>query len=366
MDEERRRGRPPKKTAREQAGVTPTPRDMGLFLWLEKQFEEGFPQHIDLIQIDKAGRLHGDVVEQKVIKPNNKPTREELTEWSNAYLAMAQGSCDVLKKEATYGIFVFDNARGSEAYGRYVFSMSPLDGSNKSEKEAEARSDRELLLEMMRDSRYRNSEHALRSETLFDKFSTLIDKYEVRQTRMEKIVEGTWEKMVTMMKATEEMLDHSAERKAKAEWETFKQQQIGEGIEVVKMLIPHVSEHLDKRRQLAAGKPNGDDGPAEENPIRDFLETMNEEQINKAFGLFNEAKEQVAEGIFKLEQAKLFYTLAGSKKINPDDVATLVASITPEQMEAARATFDLKVLMPLVVYVNKMRNASKTSSTASA
>lgn len=358
-DREVRRG----KTPRDRSMIPPNPADEETAKWFDSIFAEGFPQKLSLVHL--AAGSTGDAVFEKEFRPGEaKPTREKIVEMSNEFLEIAQKDCDDLERDQKYAILAFDRAKGVKPYARKLLNLKAISArqgisalANDYADGEQRKSDRELLLEIMRNARW-EKEHNLKMTTM------LFDRYENRMSQLEKHIDGTLEKQVKFLEATESLLSQAQERQLKAKREEFIQQQIAEGIEMLKLIAPHLINAWSKKNSGTAAIETTTEQQNEQmtvtqrepNPASDFVKGMTTEQREQTFGEWSQEGRLLKPGIFSEKQTGLFATIAGSGK-NPDPalVNEFIESLTEEQVDKVQKIFGLTKLFPLVSWAQSFK-----------
>lgn len=359
-DEKKRKdtvpGLGPRSKARNAATVIVNPKAPELFefldgLWLERGREEGWPQRVVLHSIRNAGATLGPQIREVNFSYKSRPDKEALVELSNMLLRLAQLEADSLAKPQVFAVVAYDDARGDHYYARCVLRLRPsginaavYDERGAAEDEEEGRA---KLLERLLEEERRHSRWAL--EMAMNVASGALENSNARIDRMEQIVDGSWKRQTEMMKATEEMLNQAADRKAKTEWARWKQEKITLGLDKAFALAEHLLPALAAKHLASV--------VMEPNPVRTFLETLNEEEGTIAFGKIVDGQ-RVAPGFFSVAQGDLFLAIAKSAKVEDAQVMELVSSITPEQMESCKRLFGIERLLPLVSWFQSRSQAS--------
>lgn len=298
-----------------------------------------------------AGRRVGPTVKEWTFAPKDKPTREKLVELANQILTLAETDCDALRKPTTYSLAAFDLARGDRAIGRVLLRIAPSGTRTILEDERYGDGDDEesgalstkLLLTLLNDER--RDKRWLLEQTLVV-VSGAAERDAQRIERMEAIVDGAFAKQVALLEATEKMLSGAADRKAKAEWETWRREKFGAVVDkvlgIAEVMLPHAIAKLPAAS--ATGIPI--------DALRDFIKAATEEQMVKAFGDWDDSgcrrpgvltPEQsllimaVANGNAPVDELNKLRPPSGSMKLSTEQLFALAGIFSREQLQPLQA-----------------------------
>lgn len=342
LRDEKKQKAAPKQT------VVPATKAPTIFAFLEAQHWGEERESVDKIVLCAAhgnlGMRQGPVIREWSFAPREKPAREKLIEMSNACLQLAEADCDALGRPTRYVVLAYDLARSDRAIGRVLIRLNPSGtttaladerGGGFEDEEGNGLTAK-LLLGLLEAER-RDKRWTM--ELAMNAISGAMERDAERIERMEQIVDGSWQKQTEMMKATEAMLNQAADREAKERWARWKQEKIDYAIEkslaIGELLLPPMLKKV-----LPPPPPGA-------NPVRDFLETVTEEQGARAFGTFDTNQTRLTDGVFTDEQLQLFMSIAKSDAIDDAAAGRLIASIKPEQVAKCREIFEFQQIAVL-------------------
>lgn len=382
-EEEERRKRGP--SPRESSLIPPMASDSKLVAFLEHLFDDGMPQRLQLrVASGAGGRRLGPIVREVSYKPNAaKPTPEALVALSNEIGKLAREDCDAQGRVSVYAVLAYDLVRGDAAYSRYLFRVSPPDESQELAEMRgetffdEGESSQKLVLDLLNEQRRHNRWLVEKQDDLLSVFMERVDAAEERNatmfnhmTKMVDSVLGMFGKVgethVKYMTATEEMLSKADERKEKQEERAFRREKIEQGIQLVAQAVPHINEAIKAHREqkrLAAGESTVTEvkKPEPKNPVAAFLDQTTEEQDFALFGKMEVVDNEtrvVEPGIFSEEQLRTLVYISRADEPEPKVVRALLASITPEQLERARAVVSVAQVWPVLTWLKKFEEAA--------
>lgn len=365
----------------------PTAKNESVFAFLAMLWEDGAPEKLELRACyGEAGMRIGPVVGSEIaFKPNAEPPHhEELIEMTNRLLKMAQEDCDILDRKTNYAVIAYDMTRSDQPIGRKLFKVFPsgtsqelyqMRGGDDSLEGGEGGAGTKLLMKMLDDERRHNR---WLMETTLGTVSNILERDGKRMQSLETAIDKSFDQRLKYIAATEAALSQVHERKLREEWQQFQKDAIMQGLQMLGGAVPHIAKAIEKHQEkkklvngeqqpaIARGEVDvtpvepkeaaTEPPPATNNPVRTFIESLDNDQATKAFGKYNDKGEKVSEGVFNVEQIELFSEVAGVDDIDKyeDLVKKLFATITPEQKTKAQEIFNFTQLLTLAPLMSKV------------
>jgi hypothetical protein len=298
----------------EQRQIIPTAEDPEMFAWLERLFEinpapppsdsekgkpnpkpepDAFPEMIALLPM-YGPRDYGKQITYKSWKPMSSrvPSREELVEMSNFFLATAQRECNALKRPHKYALVATSTLKGAAPYERFSFDLNPTGREHKEGQIIPASDDDDthrdrLLSTALAHGRWNQEQ----TNEVTGSVMTLQQEIIREQREWIRQMEADRRQWII---TTEEALDRKSERDIRADRAKVINSVLVEGVQVVKQLAPSMIAYMTK------GKAGLDTG------VKQFVDGLTKEQAALLFGVIDTTSGQITEaGILTSDQVFL-------------------------------------------------------------
>lgn len=341
--------------------VTPEPTRPDLFEFIEQHFEgsAAMPQYVELRQAyGPGGRNYSQTaIFQKEYKPNAaKPSRSDMVDLSNKFIALAQQNCNELGKPHGYGVLFKSFIKSDAYYGVYYMKLRPTQPGNydplSPEDDEDIPSDgrrRDGLLQYGIDHIKQSDENERwRQDQFSSAMGDILAKYQDLATQVMQHNLEMQKEHRELFKIADEALSRKAERELAAEMQKFKIGMLQDGFQFLRQLAPVAINQLTGKKTV----------PTEQSPesiaVQTFLEGLTDVQSQTLFGELNEDKTALKPtGIFTPEQAAIFLSVAQctAPATELDRLLEGDSAVTPAQIEKAQSVVSSQQFLPLVALV---------------
>jgi hypothetical protein len=296
----------------------------------------------------------GPLIFGKEYKPTVSPCPkiEELIGLCNQLIAKAQHDASQSSRKRIYTVQAFNTVKSAEAFARHLVTMVPRQRELAiiNDEDSAALPTQKLLLGLLESER---RDKRWMAELAMHAVSGIVEQQNERIEQLQGIVDGDHSKRLEYMQAAEQMLNQAADRKAAQAWVKWKQEKIDLAVEKAiagaELLLPQLVKKLPA---MSSGA----------NPVRDFVHSMSEEQCVALFGAADEVNKAVSGAIFTNSQFQMILQLVD--RLDDKIADDLIASITPEQFEAAKAILPLNLLGPLAQWITSRVQAQAAANGA--
>lgn len=341
--------------------VIPNPSDPRLFEFIEELFKQDqIPEQIELRQASgRGGRNYGEhVCPAETFKPNAaKPGREKLVALANKFLDLAQHDCDELGTQQGYAVLAKHHARSADYYARFYFRRYPKKaaGDDLGADEENPNRHRDEMLSFMLDHAKQNDENDRLRQ---DQHSSAVGDILAQQRQIiEMLMEDRREdrrlyaELMKEHRITAQQLDEALskrhERDLQTQMQQFKFGMIQNGVEFLKGLLPVAVNQITGKSTLQTNES------PESIAIKQFLQSLSEEQSDALFGKPVDGGINPNGGIFTAKQVEILVAVARAQA----PASTLDAlfegehAINAEQITRAQQILRESQFAPLVALV---------------
>jgi hypothetical protein len=319
-----------------------------------KSEPDSMPERVVLRAISKRGGIDvGAQIKEKTWKPFSSavPSREFLVSLANEFYSAARKDASTNGKQQRYGLFAFNNMKGSDYYERHLFVVDPGIKELKEGEAFSASDDEDTHRDRLTSQALMHTRWTLEyaSKQIDGAMKAIMENNRQLMDQNNRLYEANRQHEKDrreMLLQVEEALDRKEERKDKAEWQKLQRDAIMLGAKTVAGLLPGIVAHATK------GKAGAVEG------LKAFVASMDQEQHQKLFGEISPEGRVVNPGIFTPEQVAIFNAIL-EEKIPVNNINSLIADLNPEQIMQVQSVLSLDQVQMLATIKDAIDKAEK-------
>jgi hypothetical protein len=313
-----------------------------------------FPERLVLRTVSGVGGVEtvGPIAHEENFRPMSQavPKSEVLVALSNRLDRICQREANTAERKLWFTLQAWSEARGSEPYKRMLIKKTPSGKELATALPDESALERTRALDEreqeLRDRRFRDMLLMQMIGEHQSAMANLVGMYEKRLSASELANQELMKAHVAVVSLKEDLLDRSADRALKVRRETFREEKIERGFNLLeKFALPAALTHflgpdraamaLAMANDASVASPSGAAAHPLVAQLNGLLASLDEKRQIELLGHWDEQeRRQASPGIFGPEQVALLASLV-SGEAPASRLNELISSLTASQMARA-------------------------------
>lgn len=344
---------------------TPAPSDAQLTLFLERQWEDQeSPQRLEVYALHgpMARRRAKDPLYRKDYKANPpKPEKEKIVELANNILSACKNDCNVIGKPVRYTVLAFDERRGSAAVGQHPLLMEPdqliANGNGYDEEDTDGFAGDRLLKRA--DILYRD--YQWWQEHSSNAVGGVLEMVMTENARLREDNQELFRKLMESNTKLEEARSQEEDRRITRMKAQFWLDQMKDGATLVKGIFPQLVNKATGKEIMKVTQTT------ESLVLCNFFNSCSEQQVEAAFGKYDQEGNQIQGGVFTKRQAVILDGVARGT-VPVERLGDLIGegpdAVTMEQIAAAQRIFTQAQLGPIMMAIANVQKQQPQNGAA--